>query len=109
MKKIFVISLVLLGVVACNNPEEAIKAYQQARTSMNVPSQEKGDLSSLSVTPLLEVEPAEFAKTIGDFEKKYDSLLSNTKNLPADFVANEKKNNACSCNFSNWDDVSILF
>ena len=95
MKKIFVISLVLLGVVACNNPEEAIKAYQQARTSMNVPSyQEKGDLSSLSVTPLLEMEPAEFAKTIGDFEKKYDSLLSNTKNLPADFVANEKKNNA---------------
>ena len=91
MKKIFVISLVLLGVVACNNPEEAIKAYQQARTSMNVPSyQEKGDLSSLSVTPLLEMEPAEFAKTIGDFEKKYDSLLANTKNLPADFVANEK-------------------
>ena len=41
MKQLFIAFLIVLGLSACTNPEEAIKAYQQQKEAIGLQTPEK--------------------------------------------------------------------
>ena len=81
MKKIF--AILVCALVSCTNPEEAIKAYQQQKEIIGLQSAEKQN-------ELLGQSPMAFKQSMQAIAQQYTEIL---KNLPADFVAKEEKDN----------------
>ena len=51
MKQLFIAFLIVLGLSACTNPEEAIKAYQQQKEAIGLQSPEKQKPRCFSAEP----------------------------------------------------------
>ena len=86
MKQLFIAFLIVLGLSACTNPEEAIKAYQQQKEAIGLQSPEKQN-------ELLGQNPVAFQQNLQAISKQCAEVLANAKGLPSDFIVKEEKEN----------------
>ena len=98
MKQLFIAFLIVLGLSACTNPEEAIKAYQQQKEAIGLQTPEKQN-------ELLGQNPVAFQQNLQAISKQCAEVLANAKGLPSDSIVKEEKENQYFCLFTESSQI----
>jgi len=99
MKKLFIISVILLGLASCDNPAEAIATFDRQKRAIGLQDPEKQ-------SELLAQEPLVFRESMKNLHKQYANLLPIIKDLPPKFVRKYKKE--CSYDLVSLSSAYLL-